>query len=273
VTGVVRYRSQSGVRLAWLSGGDSIQPLRERTWAELFDSGRPTLAEGEQLVDGPELLCPLERPGKVLCAGINYGSHKSENPAAVLPEVPFFFSKLASAVIGPGQGITKPQPGTQLDYEVELAVVIGRRAKALNRDEALDAVWGYTVMNDVSARDIQFTDNQITLGKGCDGFCPLGPCVLPASEVPDPQDLIVSSYVNGEKRQKESTANMLFSVAELLAYVSRYITLDAGDVVTTGTPAGVGCFMQPQRWLNPGDIVEVQVDGIGRLSNPVVAGW
>jgi 2-keto-4-pentenoate hydratase/2-oxohepta-3-ene-1,7-dioic acid hydratase in catechol pathway len=250
-----------------------VLPLREQTWAELFSSGRPTPAEGFQPVEGALLLCPVDRPNKVLCAGINYGSHKTENPAAVLPHVPFFFSKLPSAVIGPGEVVAKPRPDTQLDYEVELAVVIGRRVKALSPSDALDAVWGYTVMNDISARDIQFTDNQITLGKGCDSFCPLGPCVVPASEVPDPQDLIVSSFVNGEQRQKESTANMLFSVADLLAYLSRYITLDVGDVVTTGTPAGVGCFMQPQSWLQPGDLVEVQVDGIGRLSNPVEAGW
>jgi 2-keto-4-pentenoate hydratase/2-oxohepta-3-ene-1,7-dioic acid hydratase in catechol pathway len=273
VTGVVRYRTESGVGLGWLDEPDTILPLREHTWAELYESGRPTPVEGTPPVAGAEILCPVERPGKVLCAGVNYASHKSENPAAVLPQVPFFFSKLPSAVIGPGQRVPKPQLDTQLDYEVELAVVIGRRAKRLSPDNALGAVWGYTVMNDISARDIQFTDNQITLGKGCDGFCPLGPCVVPASEVPDPQDLTVSSYVNGEQRQKESTANMLFGVADLLTYVTRYITLEAGDVITTGTPAGVGCFMQPPRWLQPGDLVEVQVDAIGTLSNPVVAGW
>jgi 2-keto-4-pentenoate hydratase/2-oxohepta-3-ene-1,7-dioic acid hydratase in catechol pathway len=273
VSGVVRYRTESGAALGWLSGPATVLPLREQTWAELFSAGRPTPAVGGQPIEDAVLLSPVERPGKILCAGINYGSHKNENPAAVLPQVPFFFSKLPSAVVGPGEPILKPQPDTQLDYEVELAVVIGRRAKALSPDAALDAVWGYTVMNDISARNIQFVDSQITLGKGGDGFCPLGPCVVPAAEVPDPQDLIVSSYVNGDQRQKESTANMLFSVAELLAYVSRYITLDVGDVVTTGTPAGVGCFMQPQSWLQPGDLVQVQVDGIGRLSNPVEAGW
>ncbi len=273
MSGVVRYRTESGTVLGWLSGTSSVLPLREQTWAELFGSGRPTPDVEEQPVECAELLCPVDRPGKVLCAGINYASHKSENPAAVLPQVPFFFSKLPSAVIGPGQAVPKPRPDTQLDYEVELAVVIGRRARMLTPADALGAVWGYTVMNDVSARDIQFTDSQITLGKGCDGFCPLGPCVVPAAEVPDPQNLIVSSYVNGEQRQRESTANMLFGVADLLAYASRYITLEVGDVITTGTPAGVGCFMQPQRWLEPGDLVEVQVDGIGRLSNPVVAGW
>jgi 2-keto-4-pentenoate hydratase/2-oxohepta-3-ene-1,7-dioic acid hydratase in catechol pathway len=220
-----------------------------------------------------DLLCPVERPGKVLCTGVNYASHKEENPEALLPRVPFFFSKLPTAVIGPGASIPMPSASSQLDYEVELAVIIGRRAKRLSVENALESVWGYTVMNDVSARDVQFVDNQITLGKGMDGFCPLGPCLVTADEIPDPQDLVVSSYVNGQRRQHESTKNMLFSVAELLAFLSRHVTLEAGDVVTTGTPAGVGFFMGKDGMLAPGDTVEVEVDRIGRLRNEVVADW
>jgi 2-keto-4-pentenoate hydratase/2-oxohepta-3-ene-1,7-dioic acid hydratase in catechol pathway len=273
VNGVVRYRDGDTIALGVLSDDGQVFPISEQSWAELFDLGRPSLPKDASAVTGAELLCPITPPSKVVCTGVNYASHKIENPTAVLPPVPFFFSKLPNAVIGPDQKIAKPEPTTQLDYEVELAVVIGRQSKRLSCDSALDAVWGYTVMNDISARDIQFTDHQITLGKGCDGFCPIGPSVVPAAEIPDPQALTVSSSVNGELRQKESTANMLFSVAELLAYLTRYVTLEAGDVVTTGTPAGVGCFMQPPRWLQPGDIVEVEVDAIGRLANPVVAGW
>jgi 2-keto-4-pentenoate hydratase/2-oxohepta-3-ene-1,7-dioic acid hydratase in catechol pathway len=229
---------------------------------------RATLAAAEV-----RLLAPVPRPGKVLCAGVNYHSHKDENPAAVIPSRPFFFSKLPSAVIGPGDPIVVPAPASQVDYEVELAVVIGRSSKNLSPEAALSAVFGYTVLNDVSGRDIQFVDNQITLGKGLDTFCPLGPVVVTADEVPDPQVLVVASRVNGEVRQHESTANMVFSVAELLAAASRHITLEAGDVISTGTPAGVGCFMRPPRFLEPGDTVEVEVDAIGVLSNPVHAGW
>ena len=273
MNGVVRYRAGDATALGVLSGDGQVLPINEQSWAELFESGGPSLAKGASAVGRVELLCPIARPGKVVCTGVNYASHKTENPTAVLPRAPFFFSKLPNSVIGADQEIVKPEPTTQLDYEVELAAVIGRQSKRLNPDRALEVVWGYTVMNDISARDIQFTDNQITLGKGCDGFCPVGPSVVPAAEIPDPQALTVSSSVNGELRQKEPTANMLFSVAELLAYLTRYVTLEPGDVVTTGTPAGVGCFMQPPSWLQPGDIVEVEVDAIGRLANRVVAGW
>jgi 2-keto-4-pentenoate hydratase/2-oxohepta-3-ene-1,7-dioic acid hydratase in catechol pathway len=274
MSAVVRYREGDSTALGLVTADDHIVPLKQRSWAELFESDSgPQPREGADAVSGVDVLCPVVRPGKVLCTGVNYPSHKDENPTAVLPEVPFFFSKLPSAVVGPGELISMPVPSTELDYEVELAVLIGRRAKGLSLDNALDVVWGYTVMNDVSARDVQFTDNQITLGKGFDGFCPLGPCVVPASEIPDPQALVVRSWVNGELRQQEPTANMLFSVADLLVFVSRFITLEPGDVVTTGTPAGVGYFMKPKGLLQPGDVVEVEVEGIGRLSNTVVAGW
>ena len=273
MSAVVRYRNQGSTALGLLND-DQISPLKQQSWAELFSSDNgPQPRDGAQPLSGVDLLCPIVGPGKILCTGVNYASHKNENPTAVLPKVPFFFSKLPSAVLGPGEPISMPAPTTQLDYEVELAVLIGRRVKKLSVDNALDAVWGYTVMNDISARDVQFTDNQITLGKGFDGFCPLGPCVVPASEVPDPQALVVRSRVNGEVRQQEPTANMLFSVADLLVFVSRFITLEPGDVVTTGTPAGVGYFMEPKGLLQPGDVVEVEVEGIGKLSNTVVAGW
>lgn len=219
------------------------------------------------------LRAPIARPGKILCCGVNYASHKEENPAAVLPTEPFFFSKLPSAVIGPDEPIVLPAPSSQVDYEVELAMVIGRRGRALRRDTALDHVFGYTVLNDVSARDVQFKDNQITLGKGFDTFSPIGPCVVTADEIPDPQRLRVSTYVNGEPRQDEPTANMLFPAAQLLEFVSRYITLEPGDIVTTGTPAGVAAFRSPPGYLAPGDVVEVEVDAVGRLRNPVQAGW
>ncbi len=223
-------------------------------------------------VDPPRALGPF-RPRQILCSGVNYASHKEENPDAVFPDEPFIFAKLPSALIGPGEPIVIPREGMQADYEVELAVVIGRTARRISESEALDHVFGYTVLNDVSARDIQFKDNQITLGKGVDTFCPIGPEIVTADEIGDPSELHVSSYLNGELMQSSPTADMIFSVPQLIAFLSEIVTLEPGDVVSTGTPAGVGAFRKPPVWLKPGDEITVEVDRIGRLTNPVEAGW
>jgi 2-keto-4-pentenoate hydratase/2-oxohepta-3-ene-1,7-dioic acid hydratase in catechol pathway len=237
-----------------------------------LERARAAVDRGEPVAPARDL-APIARPGKILCSGVNYASHKDENPDAVFPEEPFFFSKLPSAVIGPGESIVIPRPETQADYEVELAVVIGHSAHQVAADEALGNVFGYTVLNDVSARDIQFKDNQITLGKGIDTFSPLGPEVVTADEIPDPQALHVASYLNGTQMQSSPTADMIFPVARLIEFVSAIVTLEPGDIVTTGTPAGVGAFRDPPVWLKPGDEITVEVDRIGRLTNPVVAGW
>jgi 2-keto-4-pentenoate hydratase/2-oxohepta-3-ene-1,7-dioic acid hydratase in catechol pathway len=269
---IVRYQHGDEIAIGEWHDDGSVSPLGVTGLVELMGSPQPDRAGGEPVVPD-RLLAPVARPGKILCAGINYLSHKDENPGAVMPESPFFFSKLPSALIGEGDPILIPAPASQVDYEVELAVIIGRRAKRLTPEEALGVVFGYTVANDVSGRDIQFKDAQITLGKGCDSFCPLGPVVVTADEVRDPQALEVFSRVNGETRQSASTQEMVFTVAELLVSVSQYITLEPGDIVTTGTPAGVGTFRQPPVYLAPGDVVTVGVTGIAELTNPVVAGW
>ena len=230
-------------------------------------------AERGQQVEPERLLASVPRPGKILCSGINYRSHKEENPDAVFPDEPFFFSKLPSAVIGPGEPIVIPRPETQTDYEVELALVIGRIARRVRERDALGYVFGYTVLNDVSARDIQFKDNQITLGKGVDTFSPIGPEIVTVDEIPDPQQLHVSSYLNGEQMQSSPTSDMIFSAARLIEFLTAIVTLDPGDVVTTGTPAGVGAFRKPPVWMKPGDEITVEVDRIGRLTNLVVSGW
>lgn len=219
------------------------------------------------------VLAPILRPGKLLFCGINYLSHQQENPGGKLPEEPFFFSKLPTAVIGPDEPIVIPSPENQVDPEVELAVVIGRRSRGLTEANAVDAVFGYTLLNDVSAREVQFKDSQITLGKGYDTFCPMGPAVVTRDEVPDPSRLRLTCAVNGEVRQDEGTAGMLFGVARLLAFVSRHITLEPGDVISTGTPAGVGLFRKPPIFLHPGDTVTVSCRAIGELTSPVIAGW
>jgi 2-keto-4-pentenoate hydratase/2-oxohepta-3-ene-1,7-dioic acid hydratase in catechol pathway len=229
-------------------------------------------AEHGEPIEAARLLAPL-RPGKILCSGINYASHKDENPKATMPEEPFFFSKLPSAVIGPGASIVIPREGTLTDYEVELALVVGRTTKRVQQASALEHVFGWTILNDVSARDVQFKDMQITLGKNPDTFAPIGPEIVTADELGDPATLRVSASLNGETMQDAPTAEMLFSPSRLLEFLSELITLEPGDVVTTGTPAGVGCFREPPVYLRPGDEITVSVDRIGDLTNPVRAGW
>jgi len=213
------------------------------------------------------------RPGKILCSGVNYASHAEENPGATLPTEPFFFSKLPSAVVGPGEAIRIPRSTTQADYEVELAMVIGTGGYRIPEEQALDHVFGWTILHDVSAREVQFKDMQITLGKNPDTFAPIGPEIVTPDELGDWSTLRVSTSLNGQTMQDAATSTMLFTPAHLIAFLSDLISLEPGDVVTTGSPAGVGCFRDPPVYLKPGDTVTVSVDRIGDLSNPVVAGW
>jgi 2-keto-4-pentenoate hydratase/2-oxohepta-3-ene-1,7-dioic acid hydratase in catechol pathway len=229
-------------------------------------------AESGDPVAGAQLEAPIV-PGKILCSGVNYASHADENPNATMPTEPFFFSKLPSAVIGPGVPIRIPRPDTKTDYEVELAMVLGRRAYRVAEADALAHVFGWTILHDVSARDIQFKDVQITLGKNPDTFAPIGPEIVTADELGDPSTLRVSTTLNGRTMQDSSTSEMLFSPAKLLAVITDLITLESGDMVTTGSPAGVGTFRDPPVYLQPGDSVTVSIDRIGDLTNPVEAGW
>jgi 2-keto-4-pentenoate hydratase/2-oxohepta-3-ene-1,7-dioic acid hydratase in catechol pathway len=229
-------------------------------------------AERGEPLEGARLLAPI-RPGKILCSGVNYASHKEENPNATMPEEPFFFSKLPSAVIGPGEAIVIPRRQTLTDYEVELALVVGRSTKRVQQSTALEGVFGWTILNDVSARDVQFKDSQITLGKNPDTFAPIGPEIVTADELGDPATLRLTTRLNGETMQDAQTSEMLFPPARLLEFLSDLITLEPGDVVSTGSPAGVGCFRDPPVYLQPGDEITVSVDRIGDLSNPVRAGW
>ena len=221
-------------------------------------------------VAGVRLLAPVPRPGKILCSGINYRSHLVENPAATLPAQPFFFSKVPSAVIGPYAPVCHPALTQQLDWEVELAVVIGRSLRHAAEGEAMKAIAGYTILNDVSARDIQFTDQQITLGKNFDTFAPMGPCLVTPDELRTVENLRLRSFVNGHLMQDGSTTDWVFPLPGLLAFLSRVMTLEPGDVVSTGTPGGVGVFRKPPVFLKPGDTVVVEIEGIGRLENPVI---
>jgi 2-keto-4-pentenoate hydratase/2-oxohepta-3-ene-1,7-dioic acid hydratase in catechol pathway len=211
------------------------------------------------------------RPGKIVCIGLNYLDHIRESNAE-RPTVPLIFAKFPSAVIGPAQPIPVDRTlSERVDWEVELAAVIGRRLRNVAAADALAGVFGYTVANDVSARDLQFSDGQWVRAKSIDGFCPLGPVIVTADEVADPQRLALRTTVNGETMQDSTTAEMLFGVAELIEFCSRSFTLEPGDLLLTGTPWGCGEFMEPPRSLAPGDEVEVAIEGIGALRNPVVA--
>jgi 2-keto-4-pentenoate hydratase/2-oxohepta-3-ene-1,7-dioic acid hydratase in catechol pathway len=210
---------------------------------------------------------PIERPGKIVCVGLNYRGH-AEEQGAEPPEHPILFAKWPTALIGPGDPIVLPSISASIDYEAELGVVIGETARGVPVDEALDVVRGYVCANDVSARDLQLADRQFTRAKSLDTFCPVGELV-PASAVPDPQALRIRCLVNGEVRQYSTTADMIFSVAELIAFVSEAITLEPGDLLLTGTPEGVGLFRDPPVFLADGDEVVVEIDEVGWLANPV----
>ena len=211
----------------------------------------------------------IERPGKIVCVGLNYRGHAEEQGAQV-PERPILFAKWPTALTGPGDPIVLPTISSSIDYEGELGVVIGSRAKGVRVGQALEAVRGYLCANDVSARDLQRADRQFTRAKSIDTFCPVGELV-PAAEIPDPQALRIRCLVNGEVRQDSTTADMIFSVAELIAFVSEAITLEPGDLLLTGTPEGVGLFRDPPVFLADGDEVTVEIDRLPSLTNPVRA--
>jgi len=213
---------------------------------------------------------PIARPGKIVCVGLNYRDH-AEEQGVELPAEPLLFAKWQNALIGPGEPIVIPPIVTKADYEAELGVVIGARVRGVSKENALEAVRGYVCANDVSARDLQFGDGQWTRGKSPDTFCPVGPLV-PASEIPDPHNLRIRAIVSGEVLQDSTTANLIFGVDEVIAHVTKTMTLEPGDLILTGTPAGVGVFRDPQRLLQPGDEVTIEIERIGSLTNPVVAG-
>jgi 2-keto-4-pentenoate hydratase/2-oxohepta-3-ene-1,7-dioic acid hydratase in catechol pathway len=249
------------------------------TMDELLDGGRALLAtlqaaadavriagEGRSL-DETELRAPVPRPGKIVAIGRNYRDHVDEEGADA-PPAPLVFSKWPSSVVGPGAEIRwDPALTTQVDYEAELAVVIGRVARRVEEADALDHVLGYTCLNDVSARDLQFGDGQWTRGKSLDTFCPMGPLLVTSDEIADPQDLDITCRVDGELLQSANTSQMFFGVAAIISYCSRSFSLEPGDVIATGTPGGVGIFRDPPVLLGDGAEVTVEIESIGRLVN------
>jgi 2,4-diketo-3-deoxy-L-fuconate hydrolase len=215
-------------------------------------------------------MIPIDRPGKIVCVGLNYRDH-AEEQGVEIPREPLLFAKWPTSVIGPGDPIVIPPMVTKADFEAELGVVMGARVKRISKESAFEAVRGYLCANDVSARDLQFGDGQWTRGKSVDTFCPVGPLV-PRDDVPDPHDLRIRAIVSGDVLQDSTTANLVFGVDEVIAYASQTTTLEPGDLILTGTPAGVGVFRDPQRLLRPGDEVTIEIERLGSLTNPVVAG-
>jgi acylpyruvate hydrolase len=208
-------------------------------------------------------------PGKMICIGMNYRSHVKEQDGR-FPGNPVLFSKARSCIIKNGENIIFPPEVKELDYEVELAVVIGKKLKDVPASKVSDYIYGYTIMNDITARDIQQNESQWYRSKSFDTFGPIGPVIVEKNKISDPQNLNLRSYVNGEIRQNGNTSDMIFGVYELISYISRSITLEAGDLISTGTPSGVGIFMKEKKMLLPGDMVTCEIEVIGRLENKIV---
>jgi 2-keto-4-pentenoate hydratase/2-oxohepta-3-ene-1,7-dioic acid hydratase in catechol pathway len=219
-------------------------------------------------LDEARLLAPIASPPKILCLGLNFLTHITETNEK-RPEEPVIFVKPHTAIVGPNEKIIKRTFVKQLDYEGELAIVIGKRAKDVPVSEALNYVFGYTILNDVSARDFQFRSSQWTLGKSFDTFAPIGPCITTSSQLPDPDNLAIKTWVNGELRQDGNTHDMVFSVAQIIHHLSRVMTLEPCDVIATGTPSGVAMAMKPPKWLKADDSVRIEIEGIGALENSV----
>jgi 2-keto-4-pentenoate hydratase/2-oxohepta-3-ene-1,7-dioic acid hydratase in catechol pathway len=274
---LVTYQTQHGARvgrlldegIADLGSGDMAQFLARPDWRERAQAA----ADSGTLLRGARLLAPVTRPSKLVCIGLNYRDHAAESHMQV-PKQPVLFAKFPNAITGPYDPILHPGEDltSKLDWEVELGVVIGRKCRRVSEADALSCVAGYTVINDVSARDLQMFDGQWIKGKTCDGFAPMGPWLVTADEIPDPQNLPLTLTVNGQVMQSGTTADMIFSVAYLVSFLSRLMTLEPGDVIATGTPSGVGMGRNPQVWLKVGDLVRAEVGSIGAIENRVELG-
>ena len=277
---LVTYYSKRGLRVGAIKGKDIVDLTSvAKTMIELIVGGKDKLKQARAVLKdaksarvplkGTRLASPIPRPGKILCSGINYKGHAAENPNAKMPTEPFFFAKLPNAVIGDGDVIAYPPQTQQLDYEVEFTVVIGKQLRNAKEEDVMASLFGYTLLHDVSARDVQFKDNQITLGKNFDGFCPIGPCIVTTDEMKDPANVRLLSRLNGKTMQNGTTADWLFPLPGLISHLSRVMTLEPGDVVSTGTPAGVGIFQKPPVFMKVGDMVEIEAEGIGILRNTI----
>lgn len=253
---------------SWLSEGSAALEAAGRVY-EVLSSGGEGQVPGLYPQSSVRFLPPVTSPGKIIAIGLNYKDHAQEQ-GVPLPERPLLFAKFPSALIGPEEPIRLPAVSRQVDPEAELCVVILQSGKGFSEAEARRAIAGYTIGNDVSARDLQSSDKQWVRGKSCDTFAPLGPFLVTEDELGDPHQLAIELRVNGEVRQSSNTRNLVFNSYQLISYVSQAITLERGDIIFTGTPSGVGVFRRPPVFLQPGDVVEVSIEKIGTLRNPVL---
>jgi 2-keto-4-pentenoate hydratase/2-oxohepta-3-ene-1,7-dioic acid hydratase in catechol pathway len=231
---------------------------------------RNSQSNSQHPLESVKLLAPIPKPRKLICVGLNYRDHAAETGAEI-PKVPTIFNKFATAVIGPGAKIVLPKVSKAPDYEAEFAFVIGRGGRHINPDSWRDHVFGYTIVNDVTGRDYQRATTQWLMGKTFDTFAPMGPWIVTADEIADPHNLDISLDIDGETMQDSNTRELIFKVPDLIAFLSSVFTLEPGDIVSTGTPAGVGFARKPPRYLRPGDQVSIKIQNIGVLKNPVVA--
>jgi acylpyruvate hydrolase len=295
----VRYRYGKKQRYGVLASDDKIVSLPSlakrlqkrlpKTLEDLIEKGEKAVETAEELlkrapqsvvedvslpVNKVAVLAPIAHPPKIICLGLNYADHIGERiteHGALIPDEPIIFLKPHTTIIGPNENIVKPSFVKQLDYEAELAIVIGKKAKNVPISEAKSHIFGYTILNDVSARDIQFKDKQWTRGKSFDTFAPIGPCIVTRGQLQDTSNLYVRTWVNNELRQDSTTTKMVFNVYEIVHHLSRVMTLEPCDIIATGTPAGVGFAMKPEpKFLQAGDIVRIEIEKIGVLENRIV---
>ncbi|WP_407542548.1 fumarylacetoacetate hydrolase family protein (plasmid) [Deinococcus radiomollis] len=280
---LVSYRMR-GTNEKWLPGiahdgqvvrvpTSSVRELLEQGQKALndaFEQAREQFGAGQNLLpeSAIEFGPPVPDPDKIICLGVNYREHAAEAQQQ-LPVAPMFFAKFRNSLIGPSDAVILPRVSSQIDYEGELCAVIGKRCKEVSETEALEYVAGYTLMNDISARDVQLQTSQWMAGKALDTFAPMGPGIVPASMLRDPQNLTLTTRVNGQVVQQDNTGQMIFSVAQAVSFLSQLMTLEPGDIIATGTPSGVGFKRTPPLFLKDGDVTEVEIEGIGIIRNPV----
>jgi len=261
-----RFKKQLPQRLEdFVALGETATKTAENLFEKAKDSG---IESASAPISAVTLLAPIAFPPKIICLGLNYFDHAAETNAAV-PDEPVIFMKPYTTIIGPNEKIIKPRMVKELDYEGELAVVIGKKAKNVSVEEAKSIIFGYMVVNDVSARDYQFKDGQWTRGKSFDTFAPTGPCITTVAQLTDTSNLQLHTWVNGELRQNATTENMSLSVNQIVHQLSQVMTLEPCDIIATGTPSGVGFTMKPPKFLRHGDVVRIEIEGIGVLENTV----
>ncbi len=249
-----------------------LTPSGFRSTLEVIECGKLTVVAAEKLpLNEVKLHAPISNPPRIFCIGLNYRDHAVESKME-LPKFPIVFFKMTPSIIGPGEAIVLPDITQEPDYEAEFAVVLSKGGYRIDASEARKHVYGYTILNDVSARDIQFSTSQWSLSKSLPTFCPLGPAIVTADEIADPHGLDIRLSIDGKTLQSSNTRELIFRIPELIAYISSITPLLPGDIISTGTPAGVGLGRSPKRWLRPGETVTVTVEGLGQLTNPVVAG-